>query len=123
MRARTAATAGDWKQTLGWANRPVLGDPLMKNCLTCHVPRDADSHDDFFLHYFSGAPEGVSPGRTDPLGARGNFGPISRGLCAECHAAGRERNDCLTCHVYHPGVHEAHGVRQPALPDVPPGPR
>lgn len=109
---------------LAWADLPATRrDPLLVNCVTCHVPTDDDAHDDFFLHFFTGGPEGLLPGRTDPQGARANFAPIGRALCATCHTAGKVRNDCLTCHVYHPGVRETRKL--PALPrlDVRPGSR
>jgi hypothetical protein len=101
MRPRTPAAAG-------WAKLPVLtGDPLMLNCLTCHEPTGDDAHDDFFLHTFTPPKkDGPPAGRTDPAGARSNFAPIARALCARCHRPGDVRSDCLTCHSYHPGRHE-----------------
>ena len=93
------------------------------NCLTCHVPTEAGTHDDFFLHYFNGKPEGLLPGRTDPQGARGNFAAISRDLCVTCHAAGMVRNDCLTCHVYHPGERETRKLRSLPNPGAKAGAR
>ncbi len=95
-----------------WARLPALeGDPLMRNCLTCHVPTEHDAHDDFFLHFFQGAKDGVVPGRTKAHGARSNFSGISRALCATCHAPGQVRSDCLTCHVYHPGARATRAER------------
>ncbi|MSP46412.1 MAG: hypothetical protein EXQ83_11305 [Xanthobacteraceae bacterium] len=35
--------------------------------------------------------------------ATGGLKPIGLATCTECHAAGKVRDDCRTCHVYHQG--------------------
>jgi hypothetical protein len=39
---------------------------------------------------------------------------ITLATCAECHAAGKVRDDCQTCHVYHQG----HAFRKRMMQDA-----
>jgi hypothetical protein len=66
-------------------------------CLSCHhLNPDLETRADFFAY---------SRGEvSNPAGISGNFGPISKETCAECHNPDRAGEACLICHVYHAGT-------------------
>ena len=60
-------------------------------CLTCH---EIDYESDFMASYR----------RSDPLDFRGNFLPMRKETCAECHASELAGDACTDCHNYHIGL-------------------
>ena len=61
-----------------------------RGCVTCHrLNRRAE-----YLEAFKGR---------DPARFVSNFLPMGKKDCASCHATGKARDNCLTCHNYHVG--------------------
>ncbi len=62
-----------------------------KGCQTCHL----FNKEALYADAFDG---------NDPHDFESNFLPITKEVCAECHAKGEVRQECQLCHVYHKGA-------------------
>lgn len=76
-----------------------------RGCLSCHAVAAASPYQAAFQ------------GR-DITRFASNFGPINRGLCAECHVGRAAGDSCLTCHNYHVGMLPPAVAATPAMMDA-----
>lgn len=59
-----------------------------RGCLTCHSLENGRA-------YLESYQQG------DPQRHDSNFADVKKDVCGTCHAGGKVRQDCLTCHTYH----------------------
>lgn len=64
--------------------------PLLdkRGCLTCHKLNNAKDFEDAYREL-------------DPAGAKFNFKPVAKKICANCHKESAARQNCSLCHNYH----------------------
>ena len=94
--------AGEQRLVAEWRQEPASRRPLVRydhrphidllgktpKCGICHERRDDAKIAKMFEAF-------------DIDVAGGNFAPIKKQTCAECHTSGEVRNDCQLCHEYH----------------------
>jgi len=71
-----------------FVHEPHFGIMDNRGCLSCHKLESNRSSLESYAH-------------GDPKKFASNFGTVKKEVCETCHARGKARQDCLTCHKYH----------------------
>ncbi len=78
-------------------HEPHMGIMDNRGCQTCH---SLEKGRPYLTIYEQGNPQNFAS----------SFGAVKKELCQTCHASGKARQDCLTCHKYH-----VNGVTTPII--------